>query len=213
MSAFDELRMSAPDVEAALREQIESIDIDITPQGAVLVINAEVVAELCPEDADPSEPMANRFQTMQAIVALVNAALAASRTAETGEPEKRLLRLGQLLEASFTDTAWRKLVDALIDANHDVGGVLGERLFEIGELLATPPATTETETEYYGIPGHCFDIDGDRWHEPGECKGAAVNCDGECCGYRATETGTDRIAQKYGKGRWEDLRAFSGPDE
>ncbi len=31
------------------------------------------------------------------------------------------------------------------------------------------------------IAGHCHDIDGDLWHEPGACPGARVNCDGKCC--------------------------------
>lgn len=36
---------------------------------------------------------------------------------------------------------------------------------------------------YFGIPGHCFDIDGDLWHDPGECKD--VECRRRpCCGYR-----------------------------
>lgn len=36
---------------------------------------------------------------------------------------------------------------------------------------------------YFGIPGHCFDIDGYLWHEPGRCRGGVWNCDGNCCGY------------------------------
>jgi hypothetical protein len=39
------------------------------------------------------------------------------------------------------------------------------------------------ERQYFGRPGHCYDIDGFLWHSPGECRGAAVNCDGKCCGY------------------------------
>ena len=30
-------------------------------------------------------------------------------------------------------------------------------------------------------PGHCQDIDGGLWHEPGQCPGAVLNCDGKCC--------------------------------
>lgn len=40
---------------------------------------------------------------------------------------------------------------------------------------------------YYGRPGHCFDADGCLWHEPGECIGAPVNCNGKCCGYMPEE--------------------------
>ena len=59
MSAFDELRMSAPDVEAALREALEE---------ASHMIYGELAHD---------HPTAIK----------VRAALAASRTAETGEPE------------------------------------------------------------------------------------------------------------------------------
>jgi len=45
-------------------------------------------------------------------------------------------------------------------------------------VLHQPPAR-----QYYGVPGHCHDIDGFFWHDPGECIGAPVNCDGRCCGY------------------------------
>jgi hypothetical protein len=36
---------------------------------------------------------------------------------------------------------------------------------------------------YFGRAGHCFDIDGNLWHEPGACRGAPDNCSGKCCGY------------------------------
>jgi len=32
-----------------------------------------------------------------------------------------------------------------------------------------------------GIAGHCVTIDGEWWHDPGKCRGAAVNCNGACC--------------------------------
>jgi len=32
-----------------------------------------------------------------------------------------------------------------------------------------------------GVPGHCFSIDGDRWHPLGGCAGASTNCSGRCC--------------------------------
>lgn len=40
--------------------------------------------------------------------------------------------------------------------------------------------------EYFGTPGHCYDIDGFLWHDPGACKD--VFCQGQpgakaCCGY------------------------------
>lgn len=36
------------------------------------------------------------------------------------------------------------------------------------------------EPREFGIPGHCFDIDGDWWHDPGSCTHHA---DGRpCCG-------------------------------
>lgn len=31
------------------------------------------------------------------------------------------------------------------------------------------------------VPGHCIDIDGNWWHEPGLCEGARMNCRGDCC--------------------------------
>lgn len=46
------------------------------------------------------------------------------------------------------------------------------------------------EPIYYGIAGHCFDIDGGLWHEPGQCVGAPVNCNGKCCGF---ETKADEV--------------------
>ncbi len=42
----------------------------------------------------------------------------------------------------------------------------------------------EEEKEYFGCPGHCFDIDGDLWHEPGSCKGPHFTISGPCCGYK-----------------------------
>lgn len=30
--------------------------------------------------------------------------------------------------------------------------------------------------------GHCQDIDGFLLHLPGHCRGAVMNCDGNCCG-------------------------------
>ena len=35
-----------------------------------------------------------------------------------------------------------------------------------------------------GIPGHCVDIDGGRWHDPGACRGSVDNCTGRCCQQR-----------------------------
>lgn len=48
----------------------------------------------------------------------------------------------------------------------------------VRETLAIPPKKV-----YFGVPGHCFDADGEWWHEPGGCKGAVVNCPGGCCGF------------------------------
>lgn len=31
------------------------------------------------------------------------------------------------------------------------------------------------------VAGHCVDINGDWWHEPGKCPGAPMNCSGKCC--------------------------------
>ena len=31
------------------------------------------------------------------------------------------------------------------------------------------------------VAGHCISIDGDWWHEPGQCPGAIENCNGRCC--------------------------------
>jgi hypothetical protein len=40
---------------------------------------------------------------------------------------------------------------------------------------------------YHGVPGHCFSIDGDLWHDPGEChsngKHLTLDNDRPCCGY------------------------------
>lgn len=43
------------------------------------------------------------------------------------------------------------------------------------DALASPA------TALSGVPGHCFDIEGDWWHEPGKCPGAPLNCNGKCC--------------------------------
>lgn len=34
-------------------------------------------------------------------------------------------------------------------------------------------------TGYFGVPGHCYSIDGDWWHEPGACRWCTSN---PCCG-------------------------------
>lgn len=64
----------------------------------------------------------------------------------------------------------------------------------IPELLETPaairwvsyePAIAAVDFFRYlrghAVAGHCVDIDGGWWHEPGKCEGARVNCDGRCC--------------------------------
>lgn len=30
-----------------------------------------------------------------------------------------------------------------------------------------------------GVPGHCWGLDGEQWHAPGEC--VALDCDHQCC--------------------------------
>lgn len=53
---------------------------------------------------------------------------------------------------------------------------------------AEEPITSE---RYFGVAGHCHDIDGWFWHEPGTCKGASVNCNGRCCGYETFAVAPD----------------------
>ena len=49
----------------------------------------------------------------------------------------------------------------------------------VQELLR---AQKPSERESFGKPGHCHSIDGELWHEPGECK--APECSHTpCCGY------------------------------
>lgn len=43
------------------------------------------------------------------------------------------------------------------------------------------PVDLRPALQQSGVPGHCYDIDGGLWHEPGTCEGATVNCDGKCC--------------------------------
>lgn len=46
------------------------------------------------------------------------------------------------------------------------------------------------------IAGHCFDIDGGLWHEPGQCK--APECHGgRCCPKCSTCDGTGRLTRKH----------------
>ena len=49
------------------------------------------------------------------------------------------------------------------------------------------PSTGE---RYFGAPGHCFNIDGEWWHDPGTCPGAILNCNGKCCGIERAEGAT-----------------------
>lgn len=32
---------------------------------------------------------------------------------------------------------------------------------------------------YSGVPGHCYDIDGNLWHDPGDCRECGP--DPQCC--------------------------------
>jgi hypothetical protein len=42
---------------------------------------------------------------------------------------------------------------------------------------------TPAEVRYYGSPGHCYDIDGGWWHDPGTCTWGH-----DCCGALTEET-------------------------
>ena len=49
----------------------------------------------------------------------------------------------------------------------------------------------QEEKEYFGIPGHCFDIDGYLWHDPGTCNGVHFTITKPCCGYRIKSKESD----------------------
>lgn len=55
------------------------------------------------------------------------------------------------------------------------------------EAIAEPFTPVDERPRYFGQAGHCVSIDGDLWHEPGRCRGAADNCDGKCCGYETDQ--------------------------
>lgn len=77
-----------------------------------------------------------------------------------------------------------------------IATALSERPLERCALTTTGPETATggdvqsaagREPQYFGQPGHCFNIDGEWWHDPGTCKGAPDNCDAKCCGILAPE--------------------------
>ncbi len=51
----------------------------------------------------------------------------------------------------------------------------------------------------WSTAGHCRDIDGGLYHDPGECPGAILNCSGRCCGPTPAPT-TQTAASVRGDG-------------
>lgn len=59
------------------------------------------------------------------------------------------------------------------------------------DMIATEAAEVgwlQRERVYFGVPGHCYDIDNYLWHEPGKCptngRHFTLPNDRPCCGYR-----------------------------
>ncbi len=98
---------------------------------------------------------------------------------ETGDIYYRS-RCGDFRRAGFT--AEQNVYREIRQANTEV---VAEGMRRLSNGEPADPATIQPSaraTRYFGRPGHCFDIDGGWWHEPGTCPGAVMNCDGKCCG-------------------------------
>lgn len=88
----------------------------------------------------------------------------------------------ELFDRDFDEFPWPLPNLTLLSKPADLGALLELPAARHGVVVSSAEnAAAVRHRRQACIAGHCVDINGDWWHEPGKCPGAPMNCSGKCC--------------------------------